>query len=151
MLVSACGDGGIQLWEIDSNSNDLPPTISGYNKPTSTYYEHTKEVCSVCWSSFTQNPSFLSSSWDGSIKWWNPEYNQSLQTFTDHTKLVYEVGFAKHLKSVFASVGGDGYLKLWDAALQQPVTSILAHPDSEVNSATHTILESLTIPQSKRS
>lgn len=131
MLISACGDGGIQLWEIDSNSNDLPSTISGYNKPTSSYYEHTEEVCSVCWSS--QNPSFLSSSWDGSIKWWNPEYSQSLQTFTDHTKLVYEVAIAKHLKSVFASVSGDGYLKLWDTALQQPVTSILAHPSSEVN------------------
>lgn len=133
LLITACGDGGIQLWEIDSNSNDLPSTLSGYNKPKSIYNEHTKEVCSIDWCSTAQNPTFLSSSWDCSIKLWNPECTQqSLSTFNGHSKLVYEAKFAKHIKSIFASVSGDGCLKFWDTAMQQSFSSVLAHQEAEV-------------------
>lgn len=131
-MITACGDGGIQLWEIDSNSNELPSTDFGYNKPKSLYNEHTQEVCSVNWSTSGQNPSFLSSSWDCLIKLWNPNCNQSLTTYHGHTELVYEAAFAKHMQNVFASVSGDGFLKLWDTSERYVVSSVLAHPESEV-------------------
>lgn len=132
-MISACGDGGIQLWEIDSNSNDLPSTLSGYNKPKSLYLEHTKEVCSVDWCSSAQNPSFLSSSWDCSVKLWNPERSQSLRTYNGHSELVYEAKYAKHMPNIFASVSGDGFLKLWDILMQQSFSATVAHPESEVS------------------
>lgn len=129
-LITACGDGGIQLWDIDSTVQ--PSTHSDCNKPKSCYREHSKEVCCVDWSHLSQNPLFLSSSWDCSIKLWNPDYATSLHTYNSHSKLVYASKFARKIPSIFASVSADGYLKIWDISLPQPISSILAHRESEV-------------------
>lgn len=130
VLITACGDGGIQLWDVDSNIRTS--TISEHNKPKSCYREHSKEVCCVDWSHLSQSPLFLSSSWDCSIKLWNPDYATSLHTYDGHSKLVYASKFASNMPSIFASVSADGYLKIWDLSLPHPISSILAHRDSEV-------------------
>lgn len=127
-MITACGDGSIQLWDTDS----LSSSYSAYSKPKSCYREHTKEVCSVHWNHSFENPSFLSSSWDGTIKLWNPDYITSLNTYRNHTKLVYAAKFSKRTRNVFASVSADGYLKLWNILQPQPFISILAHSESEV-------------------
>lgn len=36
------------------------------------------------------------------------------------------------MANMFASVSGDGYLKIWNVLHPQPITTILAHPESEV-------------------
>lgn len=130
MVITACGDGGIQLWDVDSNLSQS--TYSSYNKPKQCYREHGKEVCCVDWSHLSQNPLFLSSSWDCSIKLWNPDYVMSLTTYNGHSKLVYATKFAKKMANIFASASADGYLKIWNALHPQPVSTILAHHESEV-------------------
>lgn len=128
-LISACGDGSIQLWntDVDVNANTID-----YSKPKSLYREHSKEVCSVDWACLSQNPLFLSSSWDCSIRLWNPEYNMSLKTYTNHTQLVYESKFSKKMTNIFSSVSADGYLKIWDILQPQPISSFKPHRESEV-------------------
>lgn len=90
-------------------------------------------MCSVNWSHPFERPAFLSSSWDCTIKLWDPNFISSLQTYADHTKIVYAAKFAKQRSNMFASVSADGYLKLWNCSQSRPVLSILAHGDSEVS------------------
>lgn len=130
-LISACGDGSIQLWNIDEDI-DVNANTTDYSKPISLYCEHSKEVCSIDWGHLSQNPLFLSSSWDCSIRLWNPEYTMSLKTYTNHTQLVYESKFSKKMPNIFASVSADGCLKIWDLLQPQPISSIIVHRESEV-------------------
>lgn len=133
VLISACGDSNVLLWDVDSNTtNAVTSTFSGYNKPKSCYSEHSKEVCCVDWNHLSEDSLFLSSSWDCSIKLWNPDYAMSLKTYNSHTKLVYESRFSKKIPSIFMSVSADGYLKIWDILQAQPVSSFLAHQKAEV-------------------
>ncbi|XP_031634526.1 peroxisomal targeting signal 2 receptor isoform X2 [Contarinia nasturtii] len=127
ILISACGDGTVQLWDVDSKSMSL---VSGYSKPKSCYSEHGSEVCCVDWSS--QDSLFLSGSWDCSIKLWNPNYKMSLKTYNGHRKLVYESKFGKKNSNIFMSASADGYLKIWDILQPYPISTILAHNNSEV-------------------
>lgn len=130
VLTSACGDGSIQLWNVDTNI--IHSYNSGNYKPKLCYREHSKEVCCVDWNHFAQNPLFMSSSWDCSIKLWNPDYMMSFKTYADHSNIVYESKFAKKTANIFASVSADGYLKIWDILQPQPITSIVAHNEAEV-------------------
>lgn len=124
-------DGGVQLWDV--NSDDSHSSYIAYNKPKQCYREHSKEVCCVDWSYFHSNTSFLSGSWDCTIKNWHPDYIISLHTYESHTKLVNAVKFAKNLANVFASVSADGYLKIWNILHPQPIASILVqNGDTEV-------------------
>lgn len=127
MLISACGDSNILLWDVDSKTDAMLST-----KPKSCYSEHSKEVCCVDWNHLSEDSLFLSSSWDSSIKLWNPDYAQSLKTYNGHTKLVYESRFAKKNPKNFMSVSADGYLKIWDVLQPQPISSFLAHQKAEV-------------------
>lgn len=130
-MQHANGDGGVQLW--DANASDSHSSYIAYNKPKQCYREHSKEVCCVDWNYFPSNPSFLSGSWDCTIKYWNPDYLTSISTYESHTKLVNAVKFAKNLANVFASVSADGYLKIWNISHPQPIASIRVQNDIEVN------------------
>lgn len=125
VLISACGDGDIHLWKMDS-------IVSSSSKPKSCYSEHSKEVCGVDWNHVSEESLFLSCSWDCSIKLWDSNYTTSITTFNSHRKLVFESKFAKKLSSIFMSVSADGYLKIWDILQPQPISTILAHHKSEV-------------------
>ncbi|CAH0555801.1 unnamed protein product [Brassicogethes aeneus] len=119
-VVSASGDGGLQLWNL--STPNVPPV---------TFWEHKKEVYSVDWARTRQDQLFLSASWDRSIKLWDPNRQSSLGTFTGHSQLVYNAMFSPHLPNCFASVSGDGSLKLWNSLSPQPSTSFRVH-DAEV-------------------
>lgn len=69
-VVSASGDGALQLWNIDTP-----------NVPPVTFWEHKKEVYSVDWTRTRQEQLFLSASWDKTIKLWDPIRQTSLSTF----------------------------------------------------------------------
>lgn len=137
MLITACGDGSVQLWNIDSSIQSN--TFIGYSKPKLVYREHSKEVCSVDWSQSTQTCLFLSSSWDCTIKLWTPELLSSLCTYQSHSNFVYNAKFAKRKTNVFASVSADGYMKLWSLVQPHPIASVLAHQDSEVRNFSNQI------------
>lgn len=129
-VVTASGDGGLQLWNINSDSigGDLSPSTS----PKMCYQEHTKEVYSVDWSKARQEQLMLSASWDCSIKLWDPLRTSSLSTYQGHSELVYNAKFALHMPNTFASVSGDGFLKIWNSMSMRPVASVKAH-NAEVN------------------
>ena len=55
-LIAACGDGSILLYDVN---------VEKY--PVTTWKEHSREVYSVNWNLVTKD-SFVSSSWDGTIK-----------------------------------------------------------------------------------
>lgn len=124
-MVTASGDGGLQLWNINSDSigGDLSPSTS----PKMCYQEHTKEVYSVDWSKARQEQLMLSASWDCSIKLWDPVRTSSLSTYQGHSELVYNAKFALHMPNTFASVSGDGFLKIWNSMSMRPVASVKAH------------------------
>lgn len=127
-VVTASGDGGLQLWNINADSSAAGPAV-----PKLCYQEHTKEVYSVDWSRSRQAQLMLSASWDCTIKLWDPLRTQSLSTFHGHSELVYNAKFALHMPNTFASCGGDGFLKIWNAQSMRPVAGLKAH-DAEVNS-----------------
>ena len=120
-VVTASGDGVLQLWDIDSNSNT----------PKCCYAEHTKEVYSIDWNNTRHEQLMLSASWDCSIKLWDPMRKHSLMTYMGHSQLVYNAKFSVHMANTFASVSGDGYLNLWNTMNPNPVARIKAH-DAEV-------------------
>lgn len=74
----------------------------------------------------------MTASWDCSIKLWDPNHSESLSTYTGHSELVFGAKFAHQMSKVFASVSGDGYLKLWSALDIRPSAAIKAH-DGEVS------------------
>lgn len=79
ILVSACGDGSIKVWDIAA-----PPQAN----PLRSLHEHTHEVCSLHWN-VVRRDSFLSASWDDTVKLWNLVHPTSLRTFGQHTYCVY--------------------------------------------------------------
>lgn len=103
LIYSASGDGGIQLWNISNDSS---------TSPVFCYKEHSQEACSVDCSK-NDVGTFISSSWDCTVKLWNALYAKSLSTYQEHSQLVYHTKFSPNLTNTFASVSGDGYLKLW--------------------------------------
>lgn len=59
-LLSACGDGILRLWDLKSNNNPLRAFIG-----------HNAEIYAVDWN-IIEKRTFLSGSWDMSIKLWDP-------------------------------------------------------------------------------
>ncbi|CAG9937116.1 unnamed protein product [Clonostachys rosea f. rosea IK726] len=55
-LVVACGDGSIKLFDLGVN-----------DFPVMNFHEHKRETFAVCWNPVTKD-SFVSSSWDGTVK-----------------------------------------------------------------------------------
>jgi peroxin-7 len=57
---------------------------------------------------------FISSSWDSSIKVWDPLASSSILTLRGHVGAVYSVSYSPKLSTVFASASSDSSIKLWD-------------------------------------
>ena len=94
--------------------------------------EHNKEVYSVDWTKTRQDQLIISASWDCTIKLWDPNRKMSLNTFLGHEQLVYNAMWSPHVPNCFASVSGDGTLKLWNSLTPQcPSASYRVH-DAEV-------------------
>ena len=130
--MSVSGDGSVKLWDIHSPGN-----------PLRSFEEHTHEIYSVDWNLVQKdiqlplhlsNPSapapslslyslniydlvldtFITGSWDDSIKLWNPREDRSLCTYKEHQYCVYGTVWSPRLPDVFASVSGDYTLKIWN-------------------------------------
>eukprot|EP01133_Synstelium_polycarpum_P015416 gene15416-18283_t len=120
-LASASGDGSIKVWDTNAPNGE---------RPIKSFEEHTKEVYSIDWNLVTKD-TFVSGSWDLSIKIWNPRADRSLRTFREHRYCIYSTVWAPRNPNLFASVSGDTSLKIWDHRDNRSLNTIKAH-DNEV-------------------
>lgn len=71
IVLSAIADGSVKIWDLA-----LPPAAN----PIRSLHEHTREVHSVDYNPVRRD-SFLSSSWDDTIKLWTLDRPASVRTF----------------------------------------------------------------------
>lgn len=110
-LLAASGDGSIKLFDI---ALPHPPNSPEANFPIASWHEHSREVFSVHWNLVAKD-TFLSSSWDGTIKIWNPLANTggSILTLPTHS-CTYSAEYSPHNASVLSSVSSDSHLRIFD-------------------------------------
>ncbi|KAK5582461.1 hypothetical protein RB653_004046 [Dictyostelium firmibasis] len=120
-VASSSGDGSIKIWDTQAPSG---------GRPIKSFEEHTKEVYSVDWNLVTKD-TFITGSWDQSIKIWNPRTERSLKTFREHRYCIYSAIWSPRNAHLFASVSGDRTLKIWDSRDTRSLNTIKAH-DHEI-------------------
>lgn len=114
-LVSVSGDGSIKLWDVTNKDG----------RPLRAWQEHALEIygvdwnLQVWWSGFVNLPwqrkdSFITASWDKSVKHWSPMQPRSLRTWSEHQYCVYSAMWDPHHPDVFATASGDCTMKVWD-------------------------------------
>ncbi|ORC90130.1 putative peroxisomal targeting signal type 2 receptor [Trypanosoma theileri] len=117
IVAVACGDG-VKLYNVQQslNRDGVVPLVH--------ITEHQAEVAGLSWN----RGSFLSCSWDGSVKLYqaaNPQV--SCMTFREHMKEVYESTFSPRNPATFLSCSGDGTWKLWDARAPRSTLTQVGH------------------------
>lgn len=132
IACTSSGDGSLQIWtglDADSESAEKIP-----QKPVMCLREHKNEVYSVDWSEKWNYHQILSASWDGSIKLWDCNRQKSVATYSGHSDLLYSAKFSPFIANIFASVGTDGLLNLWNSFdfSGKPLMSVPAAHDSEI-------------------
>ncbi|CAL9190974.1 unnamed protein product, partial [Musa hybrid cultivar] len=113
LAVSAVADGSLKLWDAS-----LPPSAN----PVRSFREHSREAHSVDWNPVRRD-SFLSASWDDSLKLWTLDRPASLRTFREHSYCVYSVSWSPRHADVFASASGDRTVRVWD--VREPVSTLV--------------------------
>eukprot|EP00850_Spirogloea_muscicola_P009172 SM000051S17532 [mRNA] locus=s51:75285:77354:- [translate_table: standard] len=128
--AASCGCGGAmtagsalplaasQVWDVA-----LPPTAN----PIRSFEEHGHEVYSVEWNT-ARKDSFLSASWDDTIKLWTLDSPRALRTFAEHSYCVYAAVWNPAHADVFASASGDHTLRVWDVREPRATLVVPAHP-----------------------
>jgi peroxin-7 len=100
-LLVGCGDGSIRLFDLAHDQF-----------PIAAWSEHGREVFSVHWNLVAKD-TFLSSSWDNTIRVWNPNANQSITTIPTGA-CTYSVQFSPHNPSLLSCVTGDSKVMVFD-------------------------------------
>jgi len=100
-LLTAGGDGSIKLFDIG---------VGEY--PVAAWQEHPREVFAVHWN-LIDKQTFLSSSWDGTVKIWTPERKESLATLPVHS-CVYSAEYSPHHPQIVTCVSRDSHLRVYD-------------------------------------
>ena len=121
LLIAAIADGSVKIYDLS-----LPPTAN----PIRSLQEHTREVQSVDYNPVRRD-SFISSSWDDSVKLWTLDRPTSVRTFHEHAYCVYSAVWNPRHADVFASASGDCTLRVWD--VREPgSTMVIAAHDLEI-------------------
>ncbi|KAK4214878.1 WD40-repeat-containing domain protein [Rhypophila decipiens] len=107
-IVVACGDGSIKLFDLGVNEF-----------PVMNFHEHKREAFSVCWNPITKD-TFLSSSWDGTVKLWSPARNESLKTLPIGC-CTYSTSFSPSNPHIISAVSSDSNIRIYD--LRTPVNA----------------------------
>lgn len=152
-VLAAQGDGSLRLFDIN-----LP------QYPISIFQEHQKEVFSCNWN-LVNKQTFVSSSWDGTVKIWSPMRQESLTTLVpipmersplveakaggiplsnqqNHSIIsknkdcIYQAQFSPHDPNLIMCCAGNSYVTLFD--LRQPTNT------NQQNFMSHGGLETLT-------
>ncbi|GAB2301211.1 peroxisomal targeting signal 2 receptor [Dionaea muscipula] len=117
LLVAAVADGSLKLYDLS-----LPPQ----SNPVRSLHEHSREVHSADWNP-SRRDSFLSSSWDDTVKLWTTDRPASLRTFSEHSYCVYSASWNPRHPDVFASASGDCTVRVWDVREHGSTMLIPAH------------------------
>lgn len=99
--MTACGDGSLKLFDLGVN-----------DFPVMNFHEHKREAFSVCWNPVTKD-SFLSSSWDGTVKVWSPARPHSLTTLPVGS-CTYSTSFCPSNPALVSAVSSDSHLRVYD-------------------------------------
>ncbi|KAK3688510.1 peroxisome biogenesis factor 7 [Podospora appendiculata] len=100
-LVVACGDGSLKMFDLGVDQF-----------PIMNFHEHRRETFSVCWNPCTKD-TFLSSSWDGTVKIWSPTRNASLKTLPIGC-CTYSAAFNPKNPAIVSAVSSDSNLRIFD-------------------------------------
>lgn len=130
------------VYVFDRTTFDLMPKENDKFNPTLRLTGHHKEGWGLAWSPHKSNAThLLSAGFDSKICQWDvagtTKENRELEpvrTYTAHTTGVEDVAWHTKFESIFASVGDDARLMIWDARSDsnKPVYNIQAH-EAEVN------------------
>lgn len=101
-LLTSSGDGSLRLYDVS-----LAPEF-----PIATFQEHSREAFACSWNLISK-ATFVSSSWDGNVKIWNPERQQSLLTLPTHS-CTYSAQWSPHTDGMLSAVCSDSHLRVWD-------------------------------------
>ncbi|PPD77511.1 hypothetical protein GOBAR_DD25575 [Gossypium barbadense] len=102
------GNGRVHVIDLSPNAPIINELIA-YD----TADEHAREVHGLDYNP-TRRDSFLSASWDDSVKLWTLDRPASLRTFREHAYCVYSVAWNPKHADVFASASGDCTVRIWD-------------------------------------
>lgn len=80
----------------------------------------------VSQSLFTSNNQIVTSSWDGTVKFWDDGTNRLLAKHKEHKGAVLSLALAKETNSVYSG-GIDGEIVVWDYQTKQKTKQIKAH------------------------
>jgi len=100
-LLAACGDGSVRLFDLAHDAF-----------PIAVWSEHNREVFSVHWNLVAKD-SFVTSSWDGCIKVYNPNTPQAIATIPTHS-CTYSVQFSPHDPALLSAVTSDSMVYVFD-------------------------------------
>jgi peroxin-7 len=118
-IITGCGDGSVKLFDI---------TLSQF--PIASWSEHGREVFSVHWNLLTKE-TFASSSWDGTIKIWNPNVPQSITTLPTHS-CTYSVEYSPHNPFLLSCVTSDSTVRFFDLRTPSSASNhqVMAFPNN---------------------
>lgn len=104
LIVAAIADGSLKIYDLS-----LPPA----SNPIRSLHEHARECHGVDFNSVRKD-SFLSASWDDTVKLWTVDRPASVRTFKEHAYCVYSAAWNPRHADVFASASGDCTTRIWD-------------------------------------
>ncbi|KAL1212821.1 Peroxisome biogenesis protein 7 [Cardamine amara subsp. amara] len=117
VLVAAIGDGSVKIYDT---------ALPAPSNPVRSFQEHAREVHSVDYNP-TRRDSFLTASWDDTVKLWAFDRPASIRTFKEHAYCVYQAVWNPKHGDVFASASGDCTLRIWDVREPGSTMIIPAH------------------------
>ncbi|CAG8644266.1 27787_t:CDS:2, partial [Dentiscutata erythropus] len=136
ILNTGVGPNGVEIERIYDTKDGLfdcswsevnenqTVTASGFSNKK--MEKHQREVFSVYWN-LIKKDSFVSGSWDHTIRLWRPEVPQSLSIFSEHTAYVYSTIWSPYNPYVFGSASSDNTFKVWDVKIPRSAQTIRAH------------------------
>lgn len=125
VLAAACGDGYVRVYDV--------ARPAGAN-PVRAYRGHAHEVASLSWNQ-VRHDSFLSASWDDTVKLWTLDRPAPLAEYRGHTYCVYQVAWNPQSADVFLTASGDHTTRVWDVRHAQGARLSLNAQGGEVLSA----------------
>jgi WD40 repeat protein len=132
LLASSHEDQTIKLWDFDRSVDRQSGSLTVKTKPFRVLRGHRGRILSVAFS--PSRHLLASASTDRTIKLWNPDTGEFLQTLQGHTSWVWAIAFhpTEHL---LASASYDQTIKLWDVEADECRQTLQEHSSSVLSIA----------------